>query len=260
MANPDWTRDELILALDLYFREPSARGSKSHPGCIELSQVLNALSIHSQSNYENTFRNENGVGMKLSNFLKYDPTYKGKGLQSGSKLEAEVWESFAQDLPRLASVSKAIRAGISELNSTESDKFPSVDADEEAEEGRVLVVLHKKRERSAALSKKKKVQIMKVHGRLACEVCDFDFQSTFGDHGTGYAECHHDKPISQIEPGAKTKLSDLRIVCANCHRMLHRGKPWPSIEKLRAIISQEKPNHSMQRTAPLRSTAADFES
>ena len=26
MANPNWSRDELILALDVYFREPAARG------------------------------------------------------------------------------------------------------------------------------------------------------------------------------------------------------------------------------------------
>ena len=31
MSNPKWTRDELILALDLYFKEPTARGSKTHP-------------------------------------------------------------------------------------------------------------------------------------------------------------------------------------------------------------------------------------
>jgi 5-methylcytosine-specific restriction protein A len=242
MANPHWTRDELILALDLYFREPSARGNESHPGCTELSKVLNELPIHSQSDYENTFRNANGVSMKLRNFLKYDSSYEGKGLQSGSKLEAEVWDSFAHDLPRLASVAKAIRTGISELNSTEPDNSSMASEDEEAEEGKVLITLHKRRERSAKLSKKKKTSILENHGRLKCEVCEFDFEAMYGIHGAGYAECHHDKPISQIEPGAKTKLSDLRVVCANCHRMLHRGKPWPTIEKLRSIISEYMKN------------------
>jgi len=239
MANPDWTRDELILALELYFREPSARGSGTHPGCIDLSKVLNALPIHSNASHENTFRNANGVGMKLSNFLKYDPSYTGKGLQSGSKLEAEVWASFASDLPRLASLATAIRAGISALNSRKEDIANLVD-DDEAEEGKVLIAIHKRRERSATLSNNKKKQAFETHGRLACEVCEFDFQVVFGDHGAGYAECHHDKPISQLEPGSKTKLSDLRIVCANCHRMLHRGNPWPSVEKLRSMIASRK--------------------
>ena len=92
MRNPKWTRDELILALDLYFKEPSARGSKTHPDVIKLSDILNALPIHEEITPGETFRNANGVGMKLSNFLVYDPEYQGKGLERGSKLEQEVWD------------------------------------------------------------------------------------------------------------------------------------------------------------------------
>ena len=44
MARQDWTRDELILALELYFDEPKARGSKSHPPAVHaLSDTLNKL-------------------------------------------------------------------------------------------------------------------------------------------------------------------------------------------------------------------------
>ncbi len=78
--NPDWTRDELILALDLYFREPAARGSKTHPAVIELSELLNTLPIHGRANRHEKFRNPSGVGMKLSNFLRYDSSYTGAGL------------------------------------------------------------------------------------------------------------------------------------------------------------------------------------
>ena len=119
------------------------------------------------------------------------------------------------------------------------------------------MAIHKRRERSATLSKKKKTQTLEIQGRLECEVCKFDFRLAYGEHGAGFAECHHDIPISKIEPGAKTKLSDLRIVCANCHRMLHRGKPWPSVEKLRAIISMEKPNHRMHSDGAASGPAGD---
>jgi hypothetical protein len=64
MARQDWTRDELILALDLYFKEPHARGSKSHPAVHELSEILNSLPIHSREIRGAVFRNPNGVGMK----------------------------------------------------------------------------------------------------------------------------------------------------------------------------------------------------
>lgn len=69
MKNPKWARDELILALDLYFKEPHARGSKTHPEVIKLSEILNALPIHEGMAPGETFRNANGVGMKLSNLF-----------------------------------------------------------------------------------------------------------------------------------------------------------------------------------------------
>jgi len=236
MTNPDWTRDELILALDLYFREPKARGSKSHPGCIELSQVLNTLHIHTDKGHESTFRNPNGVGMKLSNFLKYDSTYKGKGLQAGSKLEEEVWKSFASDHHRLASVASVIKAGVSILHGYNLPLSEIVDPDEETDEGKVVIALHKMRERNGPFAKKRKDQVLKSTGQLACEVCKFDYQLVFGAHGYGFAECHHDRPLSKMVPGEKTKLSELRIVCANCHRMLHRGKQWPTLIELRKML------------------------
>jgi 5-methylcytosine-specific restriction protein A len=35
--NPNWTKDELILALELYVREPSAIGNKTHPEIKQLA-------------------------------------------------------------------------------------------------------------------------------------------------------------------------------------------------------------------------------
>jgi 5-methylcytosine-specific restriction protein A len=120
MTNPDWTRDELILALDLYFREPAARGSASHPECIKLSQLLNSLPIHVAQTHDKTFRNANSVGMKLRNFLKYDSGYNGKGLRAGSHHEKEVWATFADNLSRLAQAAELIRFGAKELSEISS--------------------------------------------------------------------------------------------------------------------------------------------
>ena len=86
MAKPNWSRDELILALDVYFREPSARGSKTHPAVLELSETLNQIPYHRKDSRDADFRNANGVGMKLSNFLRFDPEYSGEGLTRGSQL------------------------------------------------------------------------------------------------------------------------------------------------------------------------------
>jgi 5-methylcytosine-specific restriction enzyme A len=85
--NPKWTRDELILAPDLYMRVNPVHTSDENPEIIALSETLNSLPIHPHAEHGEKFRNANGVYMKLCNFLRLDPTYTGKGLQRGGKLE-----------------------------------------------------------------------------------------------------------------------------------------------------------------------------
>lgn len=38
----------------------------------------------------------------------------------------------------------------------------------------------------------------------------------------------------------QTKLSDLALICANCHRMIHRRAPWPTPKELRAQIETRR--------------------
>lgn len=244
MSNPDWSRDELILALELYFREPSARGSKTHPEVQELSNILKLLPIHCGHDLDEDFRNPNGVGMKLSNFLRFDPSYEGKGLRRGSRLEEEVWNTFSCDLQRLNSVSAAIRQVVATRDPCLESKID--EAEQEAPEGKVLTRLHLSRERSNSLVVAKKEEAMRLTGKLECEVCGFDFMRTYGKHGSGFAECHHIKAISTLMPGEKTRVSDLAIVCANCHRMLHRGKNWFSVSELRNIVESHASNAVFQ--------------
>jgi 5-methylcytosine-specific restriction enzyme A len=90
MSNPCWARDELILALDAYFKHPDARGNKTHPEVIKLTKVLNQPPIHPQAPRGVEFRNPNGVSMKLANFLRFDPDYTGAGLKACNKLEEVV--------------------------------------------------------------------------------------------------------------------------------------------------------------------------
>ncbi|WP_405140686.1 HNH endonuclease [Sphaerisporangium sp. NBC_01403] len=51
-----------------------------------------------------------------------------------------------------------------------------------------------------------------------------DFERPYGDCGAGYIECHHVIPLHQAGEGL-TKLADLALICANCHRMIHRRTP-----------------------------------
>src|SRR5438270_82163 len=84
-------------------------------------------------------------------------------------------------------------------------------------------------------SRRKKEKVLAVHGKLLCKVCDFDFALVYGVLGKDFAECHHRVPLAELEEGHPVRLSDLAIVCANCHRMLHR-RPRHTVEKLRKIV------------------------
>lgn len=100
------------------------------------------------------------------------------------------------------------------------------------------VRLHRSRERSLDLVNMAKNVFRKKHNRLFCEVCNFDFGKVYGP--PDFIELHHRIPLRDLQSNTRTKLSDLAMVCANCHRMLHRGNPWPSIAKLQQRIMSLK--------------------
>lgn len=237
MKNPNWTRDELILALDLYFRVDINKTNARSQEVIELSSLLNRLPIHASNDRGEEFRNPSGVYMKMCNFLTLDPSYNGKGLGNFAIQDGLVWQEFADRKEELHQISKAIVAGITQVHSPVDDHELSVEKIEEFPEGRVLTKMHFYRERNQTLVTRKKNKHLEIYGYLACEACGFDFEKAYGEHGSGFIECHHRLPLSMLaEPVKSTKLEDLAIVCANCHRMLHRSRPWKTIEELKQIL------------------------
>jgi predicted HNH restriction endonuclease len=108
----------------------------------------------------------------------------------------------------------------------------------EALEGRRLLRLHKLKERKPQLVRRKKRATLQATGRLLCEACGFDFAAVYGELGAGFAECHHTQPLG--EAGERvTTLGDLAVVCANCHRMLHR-RPWRTVGELRELLRSRR--------------------
>lgn len=106
-------------------------------------------------------------------------------------------------------------------------------------EGRRVFRMHRKLERNKSLIKKKKDLTLKQKGRLACEVCGFDFEVAYGSLGRGFCEVHHITPLSSLTGEVCTKLDDLAVLCANCHRAIHRSNPMLSISQLTAVFRQK---------------------
>jgi predicted HNH restriction endonuclease len=235
--NPPWSRDELILALDLYVRHGATPLQKGAPEIVELSEVLNCLGAALDQRASTTYRNEAGVYMKLMNFRSVDPAYaqEGKtGLSRNNKDEAVVWGMYFHDPEKLHAVANLIRAGVQEHE--HNQELGGLDEPDivEAEEGRVLTRLHRYRERDRRLVVAAKQAFLKTHKRLFCQCCGLDFSKRYGEAGEGIIDVHHAKPVHTLQPGQITSIADLILLCANCHRVVHSKRKWLTLEEVQA--------------------------
>ncbi|WP_434976435.1 HNH endonuclease [Streptomyces puniciscabiei] len=240
VQNPDWARDEIILACHLVMTNGWKGLDAQDSRVIELSALLQLLPIHADADRNETFRNPNGVARKTFDIATRHPNYQGKPTKGGA-LDVEVLHEFLARPNEMTDVARLIREGISAGNLQELVQADEEELDDDfsAPEGRLLLRRHKARERNKGLRKKKIESVVRKGGTLACEACGFDFEEVYGDRGAGYVECHHVVPLHEAGEG-KTRISDLALICANCHRMIHRRAPWPTPAELRIAIEARR--------------------
>lgn len=90
MPSNKWTREELILAFNLYCKIPFGTIHIHNPEIISLAKILG--------------RTPSAVSWKLANFARLDPSLQDRniaGASHGSKLDAEVWHEFSHESERL---------------------------------------------------------------------------------------------------------------------------------------------------------------
>lgn len=122
----------------------------------------------------------------------------------------DIWSHFVPFFKQDFKVSQVF----TEYIQTEISNFdPSISV----KEGMLKLVTHYARERDMNIVREKKQNALK-NKNLKCEICGFSFIEKFG---VEFIECHHKTPISQSGV-TETNLDDLGLVCANCHRMLHK--------------------------------------
>lgn len=83
MKNGNWSREEHILAFNLYCKIPFTKINSSYPPIFELAKIIG--------------RSNGSVAMKLANFARLDPALQARnisGLSQGAKGEEEVWKEF----------------------------------------------------------------------------------------------------------------------------------------------------------------------
>ena len=104
--------------------------------------------------------------------------------------------------------------------------------------------LHRKLERRSKTS-----ELVKKHHGTICQVCGMSFVDRYGLLGEGYIEAHHLRPLSSLRPGEIVTYdiaSDFCVLCANCHRMIHRQEDPSDLDGLRHLCRQALRHDSLQ--------------
>ncbi|WP_461174176.1 HNH endonuclease [Arthrobacter sp. Z1-9] len=200
-----------------------------------LSDLLNRSHFHPLTLRDDKFRNPAGVARKTWDIATQHPEYTGKKTK-GNRLDAVVLNDFLLAPGNMQAVAAEIQAEMLRDNAAAPDE-DDLDGDIEVPEGRLLLARHLKRERNRGLRARKIQSVKKAGLPVACEICSFNFQNTYGQRGQDYIEVHHVLPLHASGP-TSTRLSDLALLCANCHRMIHRGSPWLTPKELEALVSQ----------------------
>ena len=94
-----WSREEIILAFDLYCRTPFGKISQGNPEIIKLAQLLG--------------RTPGSVGLKMHNLAHHDPELQKRNVTAmahGSKLDGEIFSEFSRDWTSLSYQAQLIRA------------------------------------------------------------------------------------------------------------------------------------------------------
>lgn len=126
MSKNNWSRDELIVAFNLYCKTPFGRIHIRNPEIIALAKAIG--------------RTPSSISWKLANFARLDPALKKRGILGathGSKGEIEIWEEFSHDWERLSFESEKLFAqlmgkSLEEMASIDNRELPKAGKEREA--------------------------------------------------------------------------------------------------------------------------------
>jgi 5-methylcytosine-specific restriction protein A len=234
-GNPDWTKDETILALDVYLQAGKALQA-SDERVIELSSILNVFPWPEHIKRNDRFRNPDGVAFKLINL---ESVKTGRGLKNNSRLDRQVWADLSDKPHEVHALATQIRSALHAER--EALDQPYIETDVEFFEGRLLTEVHRRRERHPGI-RRGLIMKRRKKGQLCCEICAW----TYGLPGSVYEEAafeaHHLRPLGMQSRAGNTSLSEMALLCATCHRLVHRAiafeRRWLTLSECRAILKR----------------------
>jgi len=118
------------------------------------------------------------------------------------------------------------------LSSSVSEDLQVFESEEKYFEGKKILRFTNYYERKPHL----RTKAVMIHG-LTCMACEFNFKDFYGERGDNYIEVHHIKPVSKLTEETIVKPeTDMIVLCANCHRIIHRRHKVLSLTELKSII------------------------
>jgi len=121
---------------------------------------------------------------------------------------------------------------ITALDRATAKPMTETEADIYGREGRTLIRVHAYKERDRKLVVTAKKHYKTQWGELHCESCGLVPSTLYGGLGDSCIEAHHRTPIAELLPDSVTKVSDLAMLCASCHRIVHSTKPILNIDQV----------------------------
>jgi len=108
-----WTREELILVFNLYWKLPFGKMDKGTPAVKEMALLID--------------RSSNAVAIRLTNFASIDPFHQArgvKGMEGGKKQCQPIWDEFVNNKENLLFESERILAEREHI--TLEEKYPDI--------------------------------------------------------------------------------------------------------------------------------------
>lgn len=228
--NPNWSREETILALKLFHEMDGKVPSVSNERVLELSRLLRSNPLRVGLPIESSFRNAASVMFKLANLASASGR---NGFDNNSQLDREIWKELGDDPVQTARLASAIRSTFEEVDPTEV-VGPEPDEGAVFAEGELVTRVHRVRERSPRL---RSAILDARDGELRCDACRTDASHVPDTLRAAMFEVHHMVPLA-VSGRRAVRTSDCVLLCANCHRVVHASIAMRGIWLDREAISK----------------------
>ncbi|MCD7774060.1 MAG: hypothetical protein LUH40_00555 [Clostridiales bacterium] len=220
MASESFTRDEVILALDVLYSSENGRVSADSDEIRELSLLLNRLPIHPAESRRAYFRSPNGITAQLMRFRSCFSSGK-RGQHVGNSL-FDIALEYENKTDELHSIARAIRKNESAFVSPYGSPLEDIGFPE----GVLLGHLHSIIEQRDGA---------KAEIRDYCEVCSIRPAICYRNSGQ-LLQNHLTVAPTAMDYAKKYRAESFLTVCPTCHAALHRCRPWLTKENCGDIL------------------------